>query len=127
MTTLTMPARRSQTDTWLLVLMLWHGLVAVAGAVAVYSTLTDMQGGMRFVVAGVIAALGVLSAAAVPLIHRRNHRGRVFSLVVNYLGFLACVAMLLLLHRRLYRHRRSGPALWPRAALSVDRLRSATW
>ena len=95
MTTLTMPARRSQTDTWLLVLMLWHGLVAVAGAVAVYSTLTDMEGGMRFVVAGVIAALGVLSAAAVPLIHRRNHRGRVFSLVVNYLGFLACVAMLL--------------------------------
>ncbi len=95
MTTLTMPARRSQTDTWLLVLMLWHGLVAVAGAVAVYSTLTDMEGGMRFVVAGVIAALGVLSAAVVPLIHRRNHRGRVFSLVVNYLGFLACVAMLL--------------------------------
>ena len=37
MTTLTMPARRSHADTWLLILMLWHGLLAVAGAVAVYS------------------------------------------------------------------------------------------
>lgn len=95
MTTLTLPARRSNADTWLLILMLWQGLLAVAGAVAVYAILTSVPGGVRFVAAGVVGLLAVLSAAAVPLIHRRNHRGRVLSLVVNYLGFLACAAMLL--------------------------------
>ncbi len=95
MTTLTLPARRSNADTWLLILMLWQGLLAVAGAVAVYAILTSVPGGLRFVAAGVVGLLAVLSAAAVPLIHRRNHRGRVLSLVVNYLGFLACAAMLL--------------------------------
>ncbi len=95
MTTLAMPARRSHADTWLLILMLWQGLLAVAGAVAVYAILTSMPGGLRFVVAGVVGLLAALSAVAVPLIHRRDHRGRVLSLVVNYLGFLACTAMLL--------------------------------
>jgi ABC-type sugar transport system permease subunit len=57
--------------------------------------LTSVPGGLRFVVAGVVGLLAVLSAAAVPLIQRRDHRGRVLSLVVNYLGFLACAAMLL--------------------------------
>ncbi len=95
MTTLTMPAKRSNTDTWLLILMLWQGVLAIAGAAAVYLILTSMPGGLRFVVAGLIGLLAALSAAAVPLIQRRDHRGRVLSLVVNYLGFLACAAMLL--------------------------------
>ena len=89
MTTLTVPARRSNTDTWLLILMLWQGVLAMAGAAAVYLILTSIPGGLRFVVAGLIGLLAALSAAAVPLIHRRDHRGRVLSLVVNYLGFLA--------------------------------------
>ncbi len=95
MTSITLPARRPQTDTWLLLLMLWHGVVAVAGLAAAVSVLTSVPGGLRFVVAGIILALALISAAAVPLIHRRDHRGRVLSLVVNYLGFLACAAMLL--------------------------------
>jgi ABC-type sugar transport system permease subunit len=90
-----MPAKRSNTDTWLLILMLWQGVLAIAGAAAVYLILTSMPGGLRFVVAGLIGLLAALSAAAVPLIQRRDHRGRVLSLVVNYLGFLACAAMLL--------------------------------
>lgn len=95
MATISLPARRSHADTWLLILLLWQGLLAIAGAAAVYVILTSVPGGLRFVVAGVVGLLAVLSAAAVPLIHRRDHRGRVLSLVVNYLGFLACAAMLL--------------------------------
>ena len=74
MTTLTVPARRSNADTWLLILMLWQGLLAVAGAAAVYLILTSMPGGLRFVMAGLVGLLAALSAAAVPLIHRRDHR-----------------------------------------------------
>jgi ABC-type sugar transport system permease subunit len=95
MTTISLPARRPQTDTWLLLLMLWHGVLATAGVVAAVTILTSVPGGLRFVVAGVILVLALLSAAAVPLIQRRDHRGRVLALVVNYLGFLACAAMLL--------------------------------
>ncbi|MCB0251089.1 MAG: sugar ABC transporter permease [Anaerolineae bacterium] len=95
MTTMTMPASRSRTDTWLLVLMLWHGLLAVAGLVAVYVAFTGINGGLRFAVAGVLLVLALLSATTVPLIHRRDHRGRSISLVVNYLGFLTCTALLL--------------------------------
>ena len=94
MTTMTMPASRSRTDTWLLVLMLWHGLLAVAGLVAVYVAFTGINGGLRFAVAGVLLVLALLSATTVPLIHRRDHRGRSISLVVNYLGFLTCTALL---------------------------------
>ena len=95
MTTMTMPASRTRTDTWLLVLMLWHGLLAVAGLVAVYVAFTGINGGLRFAVAGVLLVLALLSATTVPLIHRRDHRGRSISLVVNYLGFLTCTALLL--------------------------------
>ena len=95
MATISLPARRSHADTWLLILLLWQGVLAIAGAAAVYLILTGMPGAMRFVAAGLVGLLAVLSAAAVPLIHRRDHRGRMLSLVVNYLGFLACAAMLL--------------------------------
>ncbi|MEZ4767965.1 MAG: sugar ABC transporter permease [Caldilineales bacterium] len=95
MTTLTVPARRSRADSWLLVLMLWHGLLAAAGVVAAFVTFSSMRGGLRFAVAGVLLVMAVISAAAVLLIYRRDHRGRVLSLVVNYLGFLACTAVLL--------------------------------
>ena len=95
MTTISLPARRPQTDTWLLILMAWHGVLAMAGVIAAVTILTSVPGGLRFVVAGVILALALLSVAAVPFILRRDHRGRVLSLVVNYLGFLACAAMLL--------------------------------
>ena len=95
MTTISLPARRPQTDTWLLLLMAWHGVLAMAGVIAAVSILTSVPGGLRFVVAGVMLALALLSATTVPFILRRDHRGRVLSLVVNYLGFLACAAMLL--------------------------------
>ena len=95
MTSIPLPARRPQTNTWLILLMLWHGVIAVAGLATAVTVLTSVPGVLRLVVAGIILALALISAAAVPLIHRRDHRGRVLSLVVNYLGFLACAAMLL--------------------------------
>lgn len=95
MTTLTMPASRSRADIWLLIVMLWHGLLTVAGFVAAYVTFTSMAGGLRFAVAGVLLVLALLSAVTVAFIQRRDHRGRSTSLVVNYLGFLTCTALLL--------------------------------
>jgi ABC-type sugar transport system permease subunit len=95
MSALSLTGRRQSANGWLAILMIWHGLLAIAGAATVYLVLTGMPGGFRFVVAGVLGVLALLSAAAVPLILRRDHRGRVLSLVVNYLGFLACTAALL--------------------------------
>ncbi len=95
MTALSLTGRRQSAGTWPAILIIWHGLLAVAGAFAAYRVFTAVPGGFRFVIAGVLGVWALLSAAAVPLILQRDHRGRVLSLVVNYLGFLTCTAALL--------------------------------
>ena len=79
-----------RTDLWLTILMVWQALVAVVFAVVGALLLTRSSDGLRFVFAGIAFVLAICSTASVPLILRRDHRGRVLSLVVNYLAFLFC-------------------------------------
>ncbi|MCS6844339.1 MAG: sugar ABC transporter permease [Caldilineales bacterium] len=95
MTTATLPLRKPATAAWLAVLPIWHLVVALAAAATGVILLPRLSEGLLLVpVVGLLAVAG-LSAAAVPYIRRRNHRGRVLSLAVNYLGFLACAVGLL--------------------------------
>lgn len=95
MTTTSLPLRKPATDTWLAALALWHALLAVAAAVAGVLLFPRLSEGLLLVPVAALLAVAGMSAAAVPFIRRRDHRGRVLSLAVNYLGFLACVVGLL--------------------------------
>ena len=59
----------------------------------------EMAMWMRVLASVVLVAGGVASLVAVPAIRARRHRGRVLSLVVDYLGFLACILAALHLMR----------------------------
>lgn len=95
MTTTSLPLRKPATDTWLAALALWHALLAVAAAVAGVLLFPRLSEGLLLVPVAALLAVAGMSAAAVPFIRYRDHRGRVLSLAVNYLGFLACVVGLL--------------------------------
>lgn len=89
------PARRPSTDFWLAALLIWHIILIIFGLIAAYVTITGGVSGLRFVAGGLSLLMAILSAAAAVFIPRRDHRGRTFSLIVNYLGFLFCLALAL--------------------------------
>lgn len=95
MKAIAMPARRPPVDLWLAALLIWHIILAVLGLIAAYTIFTGSEGGLRFVAGGLLLLLTILSAAAALFIPRRDHRGRTLSLIVNYLGFLVCLALAL--------------------------------
>lgn len=71
--------------------VIWHLLVcgmAGAGLAAIWVTNNGLALWLRSVGTAVLLFLGVASALAVPALRRRQHRGRVLSLTVNYLGFV---------------------------------------
>ena len=93
-----------RTQRILRILMLWRaafGTVMLLGLALMWigPGFTDMADWLRFLISGVMLAAGVASLAAVPDIYRRRHRGRTISLVVDYLGLIACVLAALQLMR----------------------------
>ncbi len=77
---------------WLNILTVWHGLYAVGCLAALYIIWQGVaeRSQWQLVLLTVLAALGAVgNAATVMWVVQRNHRGRVASLVLNYLGFLA--------------------------------------
>ncbi len=79
---------------WLNVLAAWHTLLAfgcLVGAVWLWQRNSPEASWLQwlFLIALVIAATA--SAISVPLILRRDHRGRILSLTIDYLGFLFCM------------------------------------
>lgn len=76
---------------WLNVLTIWHIILPIGclvGAIWIWQSNTPEISWLQW---GFIAALvitAILSAITVPLILRRDHRGRILSLAINYLGFL---------------------------------------
>lgn len=101
-TTLNASSRPPERDNLLLQLALgWHVLLTVgciAGAVTLWTAVSDDTFALwvRILVTAVLVFFAVLSGTAVPLILRRQHRGRVISLFVNYLG--AMIALFGCLH-----------------------------
>lgn len=81
------------TSTWLRLLMIWQALVAVGSAAGLFliNTRPGIAPWAKILFSLVLALMVAANVVAVFFISRRDHRGRVISLVVNYLGFLVCV------------------------------------
>lgn len=94
------PASRGMsTDLWINLLLLWHVLLSIGGAAATVYLWLDANAAMAawvrilLTVAGVLVAAG--SAGAALLIVRRERRGRLLSIAINYLLFIATLLLLL--------------------------------
>lgn len=82
---------------WLTAVIAWHAVLvpaSIAAAVAALG-LTDVPAAIRVLAIVIAVAAGLANAAAVPLLVRRAHRGRAIALTVDYLGVLACGALVL--------------------------------
>ena len=89
-----------RTKLWLNIAIIWHVTLAVilaVGSTFLLVSLADatipIAGGMRLfmIVSGALGA--VCSASAAWFIARRDHRGRMLSLGINYLGFVLCLIL----------------------------------
>ena len=82
-------------STWITLAAGWHvlyTLLALGGVVYIWSaadTTVALALWLKILLTVAGLALAVASAAAVLFILRRDHRGRVISLVINYLTFIA--------------------------------------
>ena len=77
---------------------IWHVVLAIsslAGGVFAFVVGDTLPTWARFGLTIGLLLLGVLSAIAAVLLRRRDHRGRVISLFINYLGFVFCVVALM--------------------------------
>jgi ABC-type sugar transport system permease subunit len=84
----------SKTELLLRVLVVWHAilsLLALVGSFSLWQIESSLGSGIKLLLSVVLAGTALLSFAALISINRRNHRGRVLSLIVNYLGFLLCL------------------------------------
>lgn len=88
-------ATENHARTWLGVVTIWHVIVTaagLAGAFAIWqSTASEMPQWLRLVTSVILTLTALGSGLAALWIAQRNHRGRVASLIINYLGFVACV------------------------------------
>lgn len=88
-----------QTAHVLRLVMVWHTMVGVGGVAALYAIVIEgllpIAPLLRWGAIVLLAIVTLSSGAAVALIMRRSHKGRVLSLFVNYIGFLACVVAIL--------------------------------
>jgi ABC-type sugar transport system permease subunit len=79
---------------WLRLLTIWHALVGVASLAGIFAVWqafpAETPPWQRVVVSAILLLSALACGAAVPFIIQRNHRGRVLSLVVNYLWFIIC-------------------------------------
>ena len=77
---------------WLRLALGWHGLLAllgVGGILYLWTSGTALTADwLRLVLTGLLLLLTVGSGTAVYFITKRHHKGRVLSLIVNYLGLI---------------------------------------
>jgi ABC-type sugar transport system permease subunit len=86
-------------ENFLIYLSVWHGVVAVAvlaGILWLWVGGNSMATWLKIVATAIMIPMGIASGFAIPAIQKRQHRGRMLSLAVNYIGFL--VSLLLTLH-----------------------------
>lgn len=91
--------RPEDVGLWISILTGWHALLSVAGVGAlVYlwsAANAEMAAWLRVLLSVAAVALSVISALAAVLITRRDRRGRLLSLGVNYLLFVGTLVLLL--------------------------------
>ncbi|NJN95534.1 MAG: hypothetical protein HC875_16195 [Anaerolineales bacterium] len=91
--TISAPPRQTTENgvtLWLRLLAIWHAVVSVAGLAggfAVWQMAPEMATWQRILVTVILILTALASGGAVPFIMQREHRGRMLSLVVNYLWF----------------------------------------
>ena len=76
---------------WLNVLTIWHTILPIfclAGVTWFWQRNTPEISWLQWGFIAVLVLTAILSIITVSLIIRRDHRGRILSLVINYLGFL---------------------------------------
>ncbi|MCU0486218.1 MAG: sugar ABC transporter permease [Anaerolineales bacterium] len=86
------PAPVDRTDLYLHLLTGWHVLLCLlfaAGVVIIWRSQT-LASWVRILGTAVLLLSSIGSALSVPAIIQRKHHGRMISLAINYLGFLAC-------------------------------------
>ncbi|HSQ18493.1 MAG TPA: sugar ABC transporter permease [Anaerolineales bacterium] len=86
------PAPENRTNLYLHLLTGWHALLCLVFATAILMIWRSQTLATWVRLLGtVVLVLGIVgSAVSVFAIRQRKHRGRVLSLAINYLGFLAC-------------------------------------
>ncbi len=92
----TADAASDRTALILRILTIWRaafGTVTILAAILLWvlPVFAGMEMWMRILGTVILAGAGVASLIAVPAINQRNHRGRTISLVIDYLGFVACL------------------------------------
>lgn len=86
------PAPVNRTELYLHLLTGWHVLLSLlfaAGIVIIWRNQT-LASWVRILGTVVLLLGSIGSIISVPAIIQRKHRGRLLSLAINYLGFLAC-------------------------------------
>lgn len=95
----THPTKDTRTERILRLLVFWRilfAILALAGAVAPWAGLLTVGSGWQKILLTVVLSLfAVLSAAGAYQITRRAHAGRVISLALDYLAFVACAVVAL--------------------------------
>jgi len=81
------------TQLALRVLTIWHVLFTIGGLIGtlvIWRSETDIATWLKILYSFALGIGTIFSAVAVLQISKRKHGGRVISLAINYLGFLAC-------------------------------------
>jgi ABC-type sugar transport system permease subunit len=92
MATAAIATNKTSPGLTLTALMVWHAALCLGLIAGGFTLIGQAAGNVVPLVGGIVmAALGVMSGVAALMILRRNHLGRSLSLIVNYVGFLACL------------------------------------
>jgi ABC-type sugar transport system permease subunit len=96
------PSDSPQMTSLLQFVWLWQLLLGIAGTSLAMTfwlrpTILDAPLGLRLLLSTIAASVGLACLASVPWLQRRDHRGRVLLLLINYLAFL--VTFFYTLHR----------------------------
>ncbi len=95
----TQPTNDTRTELILRLLFFWRilfGVLALAGAAAPWAGLLMLGSNWQRILLSVTLLLfAILSVAGAFQIKRRNHSGRIISLALDYLAFMACTVITL--------------------------------
>jgi ABC-type sugar transport system permease subunit len=83
----------TKTRLALQVLVIWHIVFAIGGlggVLVIWQTESAVTNWLKIIYCVFLGVSAIFSAVAVFSIRQYKHRGRVISLALNYLGFLAC-------------------------------------
>ncbi len=86
-------------ELWLVIVTIWHALLSVAGIGAIVTLWSgagqELNQWLRIIISLAMALIAVSSAAASVLVSRRDRRGRLLSLGINYVLIIATLILLL--------------------------------